>query len=128
MTTLLLDDNTEVQSVADISAVLREQAQVTRDVPPTMTLKSGDAELIVGVRGNRAVLYWMTYSDDDAVATGGTNPEPVSYGHQQILMPAYTEIALENAIEAAVVFARSGQRPESVTWALYVDEIERSVD
>lgn len=127
MTTLFLDDNTDVQPTADISAVLREQAEVTRDVPPTMTLKSGDAELIVGVRGDRAVLYWMTYSDDDAVATGGTNPKPVSYGLQQILMPAYTEISLEEAIQAAVVFARSGQRPESVTWAPYVDEIERSI-
>lgn len=86
-----------------------------------MHLRHAEAELVVGVHGGHAVLYWLTHSPDDAVTTGGTNDTPESYGLDEILLPTHSEISLDTAITAAGEFHTSGRQPTSVQWTNYGD-------
>ncbi len=96
---------------------------------PVVTLSRADLgdgdELMIGVRDNGrsglvGVLYWATYpSRLDAVATSGTNPSPVMYGANELMMPAFTELPIAVVIQAAEHFMATGQLPDNVSWANY---------
>jgi hypothetical protein len=81
----------------------------------------GTDEMIVGVRRDRGMLYWLRNSTDDAITIGGSNSKPAMYGANEILMPAGTELPLDTVLDAAEQFALTGQRPINVAWIRYSD-------
>jgi hypothetical protein len=110
-----------VHTTSELRAVLTELAASPRAQAPTIYMTMGADELIVGVRGDRGVLYWQCNGSDDAVATGGSNSGPVMYGANEIRMPAGTELPLRTVLDAAHEFAVTGRRPENVVWINYRD-------
>lgn len=110
-----------IASLTDLRRVLTELAEADRVQHPAVHLTVGDAELLVGVSGDRGVLYWISYDDGDAVATGGTNEQPVLYGANEMLMPTRTELPIDKILDATEEFATTGRRPTCVTWVGYAD-------
>ena len=123
MTMAQLDDGT----VLDVSAddvrrkALREQAEHEHSA---VHLRSGDAELIIGFRGDVGMCYWSTLSPGDAVTAGGDNAEPVLFGSYDILVPPGAEIPVALVLDAADQFARTGERPTCVQWVNYAEAFD----
>ena len=116
--TATADDGTEyaIGSPADLRRVLVELAKAQRVQRSTVHLAAGSAELLVGVHHDRGVLYWISYEDGDSVAIGGTNERPVPYGANEMLMPMFTELAINKVLDAVEQFVSTGRQPTCVTW------------
>lgn len=114
-----------VRTAFELRAALVELTGSARAQLPTVYITVGADEMIIGVRPDRGILYWLRNSSDDAVATGGDNREPVMYGANEILMPAGTELPLDMVLGAAQHFAITGRQPTTVTWIKYWDCFRR---
>jgi hypothetical protein len=119
------EDNNDlpIATAAELRKALTELAGSGRAQRPTVYMTVGDAEMVVGVRADRGILYWQCNSRDDAVAIGGANTDPVMYGANEIRMPAASELPLQVVLDAAEEFSRTAQQPTNVSWIRYRDTL-----
>lgn len=114
-----LDDVTPVD-LSTIRETVTAHAVANRVV---LHLTRGDAELVLGFRGERGACYWRR-GDHDLVSYGGDNTDVEVYGANEIPFPPGSEIDAAAVIDAADEFAATGARPTYVTWTSYHEAMQ----
>lgn len=115
-------DHPAASAVLDEATLRVVLEQGVADYPVAYQLRvlpvaHGQPSLMVGVHGERGVLWWSDPTQGESlIAVGGDNVADIVYyiGTADFELPPGAELPLATVVDAAVEFLATGQRPVRV--------------